>query len=83
MRLFTKNRATKSNVGCGFILSQGILICLLLVINGFIVRSTVNLDWGEEVRIAQTIRLVLPVAMIFIELWLFDFIFASYTRRKT
>lgn len=83
MQLFSKNRTTESNVGCGYILSQGVLICLLLVINGFIVRSTVNLEWGEEVRIAQTIRLVLPVAMIFVELWLFDFVFASHTRRKT
>ncbi len=83
MPLFGKNRATKTNVGCGFILSQGILICLLLVINGFIVRSTVILDWGEEIRIAQTIRLVLPIAMIFAELWLLDFVFAAFTRHKT
>ena len=64
-------------------LSQGALICLLLVVNGLIVRSVVDLDWGEEVRISQAIQLVLPVAMIFIRLWLFDFLFASTTRNET
>ncbi|MEM9410631.1 MAG: hypothetical protein AAGA30_05930 [Planctomycetota bacterium] len=72
----------KSGIGFGYILSQGVLLCLLLVVNGFVVRSTINLDWGDEIRISQGLQLILPVAMIFIELWLFDLIFASTTRRK-
>ena len=77
-----KKQATRTRVGCGYILSQGVILCLLLVINGFIVRSTINLDWGEEVRITQGIQLILPIAMIFIGLWVFDLIFASTTRHK-
>ena len=77
-----ETRTNNSNIGCGYILSQGALICLLLIFNGFLVRSTVNLDWGEEVRISQAIQLVLPVALIFVELWLYDFIFASHTRNE-
>ena len=76
-------RRSGANIGCGYILSQGALICVLLVVNGFIVRSSVNLDWGEEVRISQAIQLILPVAMIFAELWLFDLVFAATTRRET
>ena len=83
MPIFGKKRASNSGVGCGFVLAQGTLICVLLLINGFIVRSTVNLDWGEEVRISQAIQLVLPMIMIFVELWLFDVIFAGTTRNKT
>jgi len=63
MPLFRKKRSTKGNNGCGFILSQGALICLLLVLNGYIIRSTVHVDWGEEVRISQAIHLVLPVPL--------------------
>lgn len=56
---------------------------MLLVINGYIVRSTINLDWGEEVRITQAIQFVLPVVMIFIELFVFDLLFAGTTRNET
>ena len=55
---------------------------MLLILNGFIVRSTVNLDWGEELRIPQAIQLVLPVAMIFVELWIYDFVFAGTTKHE-
>ena len=78
----TKKSPNRNSIGCGYIMSQGALICLLLIFNGFLVRSTINLDWGEEVRISQAIQLVLPVALIFIELWLFDFMFASHTRNE-
>lgn len=64
-------------------MSQFVLICLLLVFNGFLVRYFVVQDWGEEIRIAQAIQLLLPVALIFVEFWLFDFLFARYTRYPT
>lgn len=67
----------------GFILSQIVLICLLLVLNGFLVRYFINLNWGEELRIAQAIQLLLPVVLMFIELWLFDFVFSRTTRFPT
>ena len=82
MAIWGKNRASKSGNGCVYILIQGFLICLLLIINGFVVRSTVNLDWGEELRVPQAIQLVLPVLMIFVELWLFDFVFAATTKHE-
>ena len=78
-----KRRLTNRSNGCGYIIAQGTLLCLLLVINGYIVRSTINLDWGEEVRISQAIQFVLPVAMIFVELFVFDLLFAGTTRNKT
>ena len=83
MPLFEKLRPSRSQIGCSYIFAQGALICILLVVNGIIVRSIVNLDWGEEVRISQAILLILPVAMIFAELWLLDLIFAGTTRDKT
>lgn len=82
MSLFRTNLASKSGGGCVYILIQGFFICLLLIINGFIIRSTVNLDWGEELRIPQAIQLVLPVLLIFLELWFFDFVFASTTKHE-
>lgn len=78
-----KRRLTNRSIGCGYIITQGTLLCLLLVINGYIVRSTINLDWGEEVRITQAIQFVLPVVMIFIELFVFDLLFAGTTRNET
>jgi hypothetical protein len=82
MAIFGKNRASSSSSGCVYVLIQGFFVCLLLILNGFIVRSTVNLDWGEELRIPQAIQLVLPVAMIFVELWIYDFVFAGTTKHE-
>ena len=83
MALFKKNRNGKHRIGLGYILYQFVLICLLLVFNGFLIRHFVNLDWGEELRIAQAIQLLLPVMLVFVELWLFDFIVARTTRFPT
>ena len=83
MPLFQKNRPARHRIGLGFILGQIVLICLLLVLNGFLVRHFINLDWGEEIRIAQAIQLLLPVSLVFVELWIFDFIFARTTRYPT
>lgn len=82
MSIQQKKRAAKSGSTGLFILTQGFMICFLLIVNGFVVRSTVNLDWGEELRIPQAIQLVLPVAMIFVELWLYDFVFAATTKHE-
>lgn len=83
MAFFQKNRPTKHRIGLGFVVSQIVLICLLLVLNGFLVRHFINLDWGEELRIAQAIQLLLPVALLFVEFWLFDMVFARTTQLPT
>ena len=64
-------------------MAQFVLICLLLVLNGFLVRHFVVLDWGEEIRIAQAIQFLLPVALVFVEFWLFDFLFTRTTKYPT
>ena len=76
-------RQSIHKIGCGYLLAQAVLICLLLITNGFLVTYFVNMDWGEEVRIGQAIQMVLPIAMVFGEFWLFDFMFARTTRNKT
>jgi hypothetical protein len=83
MQLFGKLWRSGGRIGCGYILAQAALICVLLVFNGFVVRSLINLEWGEEVRISHAIQLIVPVAMIFLELWLLDLFFAGTTRNKT
>ncbi len=83
MQWFEKLSRPGAQVGCGFILAQAALICVLLLINGFLVRSFIHLDWGQEVRISQAIQLILPVVLVFVELWLLDLFFAGTTRNKT
>jgi hypothetical protein len=70
-------------IGCGYIFIQGIVACLLLMLNGYVVSNTIHLDWGEELRIPQAIQMVLPVVMLVIELWLFDVFFTPTTRNPT
>ena len=75
--MFGRQRKSKrgSAIGCGFVLSIGLLICLLLVVNALIVRSflSANLSNADQ-RIIQATQFVVPVLMIFFEFWFYDLI---------
>ena len=56
-------------------LTIGLLICLLLVVNALIVRSFLNANLSNaDPRIVQAAQFVVPVLMIYFEFWFFDLI---------
>jgi hypothetical protein len=75
--MFGRQRKSKrgSAVGCGFVLSTGLLICVLLVVNALIVRAflSANLSHADQ-RIIQAAQFIVPVLMIFFELWFYDLV---------
>ncbi len=68
-----QSRSTGS-LGCGFIAINGLVLIILLVANIFFVRAffSTNLS-GLDDRFFQASQFMLPIIMIFIEYWLFDF----------
>jgi hypothetical protein len=70
-------------IGCGFVLGTGLVIVLLLVINGLFVRAffSVNLADIDE-RFFQAAQFVLPILMIFLEFWCFDWFRFRHLARK-
>lgn len=82
--MMVKHRKQRGQeIGCGFLLSIGLLIVLLLVINGLFVRAffSVNLA-GIDERLFQAAQFVLPILMIFLEFWCFDWFRFRHLARK-
>ncbi len=75
--MFGRQRKSKrgSAIGCGFVLSIGLLICLLLLLNSLVVRAFLNANLSNaDQRIAQAAQFVVPVLMIYFEFWFYDLI---------
>ncbi|MFK7767697.1 MAG: hypothetical protein AB8B55_10790 [Mariniblastus sp.] len=69
------NQRRSGQLGCGFVLSTGLLLIALLVINAYFVRTFFRTEvTGIDERIFQAAQFVLPILMIFIELWIYDLI---------
>ena len=69
-------------LGCRFLLSTGLVIIALLVINGLFVRMFFRANLaGIDDRVFQAIQFVLPVFMIFVEFWFYDW-FTFYRKRR-
>ena len=68
-------------IGCGFLLGTGLVILTLLTLNSIFVQIffSVNLA-GIDERFFQAAQFVLPIVMIFIEFWFYDW-FTFYRRR--
>lgn len=59
-----------------YVLWIGLVCVLLLTINGILVHSflAANGNLITELRVEQALQYVIPVAMIFLEFWIFDLI---------
>ena len=56
-------------------LSVALIICVLLIVNGLLVKTFVSLNMPDaDTRIQQALQFVLPVVMIFIEFWFYDMV---------
>lgn len=75
-------RLAGAGLGCGYIIRIGFLLVTLLLINGLLVMILLKNNEGlsADLRIKQTLQFVLPVGLIFVEFWLFDF-FRQLSRR--
>lgn len=73
--------------GCGYLLALCVLTCCLFVVNGMMagvlfVRLRAFLpEWAGRARYAQLFLLAVPVAMIFVEWYAFDWIVNRLRRR--
>lgn len=62
----------------------GMLICALLLINALLVKAfllTGNLE-RIDVRISQAAQFVMPIAMIFVQFWIFDLMTMKRNNRR-
>ena len=64
--------------GCGYYLVLTAVGCILLLVNGFLVQTGLSAyqEYGPreltEPKAQQAIQVVVPVALIFMEYWLYD-----------
>ena len=68
----------KLHTGCSYLLVVTLVACVLLVLNSFMVLAGLNAyqEYGprelNEPRAQQAIQVALPVLLIFMEYWLYD-----------
>lgn len=69
-------RMAGAGLGCGYIIRIGLLLVALLFVNGLLVMIFLNNNesLSADLRVKQTLQFVLPVGLIFVEFWLFDFL---------
>lgn len=74
--------------GCGYLLALCLLTCVLFVLNGmmagvlFVRLRAVLPEWAGRARYAQLFLLTVPVAMIFVEWYAFDWLVHRVRRRR-
>ena len=79
-----KRKARKPNSGCAYVLLVGVIIIALFAFNMLVVRSMFEaMPASEDQRFRQFVQLVFPVALIFVEFWIFDFLTDMLDRRIT
>ena len=81
MAFFKKQKRRKTNrSGCGFVMIQGLLMAALLLLNSILVRAFILANQPvEDIRINQAIQFIIPLLMIFAQLWIYDFLTAKTT----
>ncbi len=82
---FHRRKHPRPKSGCGYILFQGIVIAVLLVINSLFVKTfwLADKNWGEEIRISQALQFILPIILILAQLWLLDLLTARFTKHPS
>ena len=77
MALIRKRRKSKRR-GFKFVLIQGLLIAGLLLLNGTLVRAFILANQPVlDIRVSQAIQFIVPLMMIFAQLWIYDFLTSS------
>ena len=70
-----KKQRTPKRSGFKFVLIQGLLIAGLLLLNGILVRAFILANQPvSDLRINQSIQFIVPLLMIFAQLWIYDFL---------
>ena len=74
----------RKRTGFGTVIVQGLLITLMLIVHGLFVKTFLLADKNlGDIRIQQALQFLVPIVMIFAELWLYDFIFARFTKHRS
>ena len=71
--------------GCSAVIAEGLLLTLLLILNGLFVKTFLLADknWGDEIRLQQALQFVIPILLIVAEYWVFDLLFSRYTKFRS
>jgi len=58
------------------VLRSGLVLIGLLLLNSFLVKTFVDTSamFSDDLRISQTLQFILPLLLIFIEYWIYDFL---------
>lgn len=58
------------------VLRSGLILVALLLLNSFLVKSMFDSpgNLSDDFRVTQTLQFALPILMIFLEYWLYDFV---------
>lgn len=75
----------RSRSGCSAVIAEGLLLTLLLILNGLFVKTFLLADknWGDEIRLQQALQFVIPILLIAAEYWVFDLLFSRYTKFRS
>lgn len=70
-----KRKGAPLKAGCGFLLLNGIFLVSLFLINNLLVKLLFSLRSEEaDERLLQAGQLLLPLALLFLQLWLIDWL---------
>ena len=76
--MFKRRNRKSSRTGCLFVFLQGLIIAGLLLFNGVLVRAFMLANPSvDDIRVTQTVQFVVPLLMLFAELWIYDFLTAK------
>ncbi len=75
-RTGTPRNPNRASLGCAYVLGIGVVCILLLVVNGLMVRGflVANSSANSELQVEQAIQYFVPVALIFLEFWIWDLV---------
>ncbi|MEZ6094334.1 MAG: hypothetical protein R3C03_08835 [Pirellulaceae bacterium] len=85
--MFSRKKKSESRSGIGFryVSAVGIIVILLLFINGLLVRAFVNAnmssDGDADLRYSQAVQYLMPLVLIIVEFWVFDRMAQAIRRR--
>jgi hypothetical protein len=83
-RLKTKKRRRQpSQTGCFFLLTTGLVLIGLLIINSMFVRTFFGANYIRiDQRVFGAMQFILPIVLIFIEFWIYDAVVDFFRYRK-
>lgn len=76
-------KSGRHHAGCVFLILNGVFLVALYLVNNLLIKGFFSLRTEEsDERLIQAGQLLLPLALLFVQLWIFDQIRESRRSRK-